>query len=126
MKKTVWLIAFTLLCGLSANTYAQDKLEFSGNCKYPAKPAIVNGNTATEAEMIASKKDLDAYVAGAQEFLGCLDKEESVAVKPDSTDDQKKVFKAMVDSAYNAAVDDMNASAELFNAALRAFKGRSK
>ncbi len=119
-------MAFTLVCGFSANSYAQDKLEFSGNCNYPTKPEIVNGNSATEAEMIASQKEMKDYLALSNEFLTCLDKEEGLVVKPDATKDQKKGFKALVDSAHNAAVDDMNAIAELFNAALRAYKGKNQ
>lgn len=126
MKKTVWLIAFTLACGISTNSYAQDKLEFSGNCVYPTKPQIVNGSSATEAEMIASQKEMKDFLALSNEFLTCLDKEAGLMVKPGATDDQKKQFKAMVDSAHNAAVDEMNAVAELFNSALRAYKGKNQ
>ncbi len=126
MKRTVWLIAFILVCGFSANSYAQDKLEFSGNCTYPTKPEIVNGNTATEAEMIASQKEMKDFLALSNEFLACLDKEENIVVKPNTTQDQKKAFKSLVNSAHNAAVDDMNAVAELFNSALRAYKGKNQ
>ena len=125
MKKTVWSIAFTVVCGISANAYAQDKLEFSGDCVYPTKPVIVNGNTATEAEMIKSQQEMKAYLVLGNEFLTCLDKEEGLA-KADATSDQKKEFKARIDSTHNAAVDDMNAIAELFNAALRAYKGKNQ
>jgi len=126
MKKTVWMVAFTLVCGFSANTFAQDKIEFSGACVYPTKPTIVNGNTATEAEMIKSQQDMKAYLALGNEFLGCLDKEATVQVKADTPKEQADEFKARIDATHNAAVDDMNAIAELFNAALRAFKGKSQ
>jgi len=125
MNKTVRLIAITLVCGFSVSTFAQDKLEFSGNCVYPTKPTIVNGNTATEAEMIKSQQDMKAYLALGNEFLTCLDMEAGLT-KADATDDQKKEFKARVDATHNAAVDDMNAIAELFNAALRAYKGKNQ
>lgn len=125
MNKTVWSIAFTVVCGISANAYAQDKLEFSGDCVYPTKPEIVNGNTATEAEMIKSQQEMKSYLALGNEFLTCLDKEEGL-VKADATSDQKTEFKARIDSTHNAAVDDMNAIAELFNAALRAYKGKNQ
>ncbi len=126
MKKTVWLIAFTLVCGFSANSYAQDKIEFSGACVYPTKPTIVNGNTATEAEMIKSQQDMKAYLALGNDFLGCLDKEATTQIKADTPKEQADEFKARIDATHNAAVDDMNAIAELFNAALRAFKGKSQ
>ena len=124
MKKTVWMIAFTLVCGFSANSYAQDKIEFSGACVYPTKPTIVNGNTATEAEMIKSQQDMKAYLALGNDFLGCLDKEATTQIKADTPKEQADEFKARIDATHNAAVDDMNAIAELFNAALRAFKGK--
>jgi hypothetical protein len=120
------LIAFTLVCGFSVNSYAQDKIEFSGACVYPTKPTIVNGNTATEAEMIKSQQDMKAYLALGNEFLTCLDKEATTQIKADTPKEQADEFKARIDATHNAAVDDMNAIAELFNAALRAFKGKNQ
>jgi len=125
MNKTVGVLALTLACGFSMNTYAQDKIEFSGNCSYPAKPQIVNGSKASEAEMITSQKEMKDYLALGNTFLECLDKEMGL-VKPDAPKEQADEFKARIDATHNAAVDDMNQIAELFNAALRAYKGKNK
>ena len=125
MKKTVWSIAITLACGFSANSFAQDKLEFSGRCTFPSKPEIVNGNTATEAEMIESQKKMKEYLALGNEFLTCLDGESS-QITAETPKEQADEFKERIDATHNAVVDDMNAIADLFNAALRAFKGKNK
>lgn len=125
MKKTVWSIAIMLACGFSASSFAQDKLEFTGKCVLPTKPVIVNGNTATEAEMIDSQKKMKEYLALGNEFLTCLDGESS-QITAATPKEQADEFKARIDASHNAVVDDMNAIADLFNAALRAFKGKAK
>lgn len=125
MKRFVLSIAITLACGFSASSFAQDKLEFSGKCVYPQKPVIVNGSTATEAEMIKSQQDMKAYLALGNEFLTCLDGE-SGQITAETPKEQADEFKARIDATHNAVVDDMNAIADLFNQALRAYKGKNQ
>lgn len=124
MKKIVWSIA-VLACGFSAGSFAQDKLEFSGKCTLPTKPEIVNGASASEAEMIDSQKKMKEYLALGNEFLTCLDGESS-QITAATPKEEADAFKAKIDTTHNAVVDDMNAVAELFNAALRAYKSKNQ
>jgi hypothetical protein len=125
MKKSVWIILLLVAQLFIFNVMAQDKLEFSGNCVYPDKPAGVDGSTATEAQMLAFQKDMKDYLAKGNDFLSCLDKEESMASK-DASADQLEEFKARVTLSYNAVVDEMNAIADQFNTALKNYKNQKK
>jgi hypothetical protein len=125
MKKTACMIIFLLAQVFTLNVIAQDKLEFSGDCLYPDRPAGADGSTATEAQMIAFQKDMKDYLAKGNDFLTCLDKEEGMMNKKASAA-QKEEFKAQITLTYNAVVDEMNSIADQFNTALRAFKSQNK
>ena len=125
MKKAVWIILTLVTQVIIIPAYAQEKLEFSGDCTYPEKPVGVDGSTATEAQMITFQKDTKEFQAKGKIFLECLDKEEGqISSRADA--EQKEEFKAKVTQSYNAVVDEMNVSAEQFNAALKAYKSQSK
>jgi hypothetical protein len=123
MKKTVCMIVFLLAQAITYNVMAQDKLEFSGNCTYPDRPSGTDGSAATEAQMIAFQKDMKDYLAKGNDFLSCLDKEEGMMSKK-ATGEQKEEFKAQITMTYNAVVDEMNAIADQFNTALKAYKNK--
>jgi hypothetical protein len=97
-------------------------------CIYPKAPGSApNGSTATEAEMIAGMSAFKKYDGEVTAYLSCLDLEAKtrmteVADKPD----QIKQIKAMSDKKHNAAIDELQAHAEEFNAQLRAYKNKSK
>lgn len=50
-------------------------LAFSGTafaaCDVPADPTIPTGASASGADMLKAKKDVEAYVAAAEEYMGC-------------------------------------------------------
>lgn len=120
MNKSSIITALILALCISSTAMAQSETtELSGKCVYPDKPTIVNGRTATEAEMLASQKEMKAYLALGEAFLECLDKHENVEGATDE-------LKARVVQIHNAVVDDMHAVAELFNAAIRAYNGKNK
>jgi hypothetical protein len=58
-------IALVMLAGLA----------FSGSafaaCEVPADPEIPSGAAASGADMLKAKKAVEAYVAAAQEYMGC-------------------------------------------------------
>lgn len=58
-------IALVLLAGLafSGSTYAA--------CDAPADPEIPSGAAASGADMLKAKKAVEAYVAAAEEYMGC-------------------------------------------------------
>jgi hypothetical protein len=131
MKKTVWMSAAILAFGISINATAQSEqttqTDLIGNCSYPDRPTIADGNTATEAEMIESQKGMKDYLAKGNEFLACIDQEEAaLTANTDITPELAAENKARLTQTYNAVVDDMNAVAESFNTSLRAFKSKAQ
>lgn len=89
-------------------------------CKYPERPTIPNGRKSTEAEMIAAQKTMKAFLAKGDQYIECLKKIEKSWGKEKSEE-----HAAVAIIFHNKIVDDMNAVAELFNSAVRAFKGKN-
>ncbi len=121
MKKVVWIVLLGMAPCLAFNVSAQDRLEFKGNCVYPDQPQGVDGSTATEAEMLNFQREMKDYLAEGNAFLECLDQEEA-NVSDNADQEQLQEFKARITQTYNAVVDEMNAIADQFNTALRAYK----
>ena len=125
MKKSAWIILVLAAQFVAFNVFAQEKLEFSGNCSYPDKPAGVDGSTATEAQMLKFQKNMKDYLAKGNTFLECIDKEEGKMNTNVSAEEQEE-FKARITQTYNAVVDEMNAIADEFNTALRGYKNQNQ
>lgn len=125
MKNTLRTILFLVSVSLLNVAFAQDALEFPGSCTYPDKPAGVDGSSASEAEMIGFQKNMKDYLAKGNDFLACLEKEES-KIPSSSSSEQKEEFKAKITQTYNMVVDEMNSIADQFNTALRAYKSQNR
>lgn len=98
--------------------------ELIEKCKYPARLTIPNGRKSTESEMIAAQKKMKAFLAEGDQYIECLQNLEEKWGKEKSDEDFKQ-HKAVIVIFHNKIVDDMNAVAELFNSAVRAFKGKN-
>lgn len=73
-------------------------------CERPAAPgSIPDGNTASKEEMLAAKKEVDAFKISVEEYLAC---EKSTAKK-------------------DAAGAELVKVADRFNAQVKAFKAKS-
>ncbi len=83
-------------------------------CEAPDTPAVPDGGSASQAEMVDGQKAVKSYMTAANDYLACLDE----AIK----DAVRKSEKAEMNRAYNRAVDQMNEIADAFNRALRDFK----
>ncbi|MGH8246242.1 MAG: hypothetical protein ACREUU_07395 [Gammaproteobacteria bacterium] len=93
--------------------------ELAAKCAAPGRPEIPNGRTATEEEMLSAQKALKSYLADGDTYIGCVDAlEQSLGEEP--TDEQRSVVLIF----HNRMVDEMQATADLFNQAVRAFKGK--
>lgn len=122
MKKFMCVTALVLTYGISSIALAEgDRTELRGDCDYPDKPAVVDGSTASEAEMISSQTALKDYLALGNEFLACLEKEEG-----ELTEEAAEELKEGINQTYNAVVDEMNAAAEEFNTALGAYRQQNQ
>ena len=123
MKFTSFLLCLVLSMTLPMTTFAQDSAsgEVAGKCKYPKQPEIPNGRTATEAELVEAQGRMKAYLADGDEYIACIARVEE-SWGETASDEQK----AIIVLFNNKVVDDMQAVADLFNSAVRAYKGKNQ
>ena len=88
------------------------------NCTKPAYPAVPNGATSTEAQMLEGQATVKDYIAKSNDYLACLTEAEKNA--GEETVDQKE---DRVD-AYNTAVDEQQKLADRFNEEIRKWKAQ--
>jgi len=121
MKFTTLLLTFALSFSLPLASFSDDSAsgQISGKCKYPRQPEIPNGRTASEADLIAAQKSMKAYLAEGNDYIACITKIEK-SWGEDESDEQR----AIIVLFNNKVVDDMQAVADLFNSAVRAYKGK--
>jgi len=101
----------------------------SADCPYPAAPAkLPDGATATLEEMLAGKKEVDAYQKAINDYTACIDKELDDAIakggdklKPEQKADMQKIEA----QKHNAAIDQLQALADRFNEQIKVFKAKS-
>jgi hypothetical protein len=129
--RTKILIFISTLC-LISSAFAEDKMteeqkaamqarakEVNASCDYPEKPTIPEGRNSTEEEMLQAQSRMKAFIADGNDYIACLDKLE--ASWGEDADDNDH---ALIVVLHNKAVDDMQSVADLFNTAVRAFKGK--
>ena len=115
MNKLVLLrIAAISLFALSFSVHAE--------CAFPKAPAsIPDGKTASEPEMLAAMNAFKAYNEEVTAFGGCLDEETKDKAAGTA---QLMQLKTMKTKKLNAAVEELQAKAKLFNEQVRVFKTR--
>jgi opacity protein-like surface antigen len=100
------------------------------DCTYPQAPAhLPDGNTATLAEMLAAQKVVSSYNQEMTAYLSCIQLERDSRVAQAGaqlTKQQKQELEAIEIQKHNAAVDQLHAVADQFNAQVRIFKARDK
>ncbi|HEY8538784.1 MAG TPA: hypothetical protein VIL28_07945 [Steroidobacteraceae bacterium] len=115
MKKSVVLrciAAFAFACAASAQA----------DCVFPKAPATIpDGKTATEEEMLAAMNAFKAYNEAVNEYGKCLDEETKSKAAGTA---QLMQLKQMQAKKLNAAMDELQAKAKLFNEQVRIFKSR--
>ena len=91
-------------------------------CAFPKAPATIpDGKTASEPEMVAAMQAFKAYNEEVNAFGACL--EEETKSKAAGTA-QLMQLKTMQTKKHNAAIDELQAKAKLFNEQVRVFKAR--
>ena len=100
------------------------------DCTYPAAPTpIPDGNSATLAQMLSTQKAVQAYNEQMNAYLSCiqLERDSRVAQVGDKlTKQQKQELEAIEVQKHNAAVDQLHAVADQFNAQVKIFKAKGK
>lgn len=91
-------------------------------CTFPKAPATIpDGKTASEPEMVAAMQAFKAYNDEVNAFGACL--EEETKSKAAGTA-QLMQLKTMQAKKHNAAIDELQAKAKLFNEQVRIFKNK--
>jgi len=107
------LSVFILGCLAAAPVFA---------CDYPnSKPEIPDGKTSTSDQMVQAQAAVKDYVSKMQAYIDCVDQTQPPAAGTLSEEEQKAQEKVQIEK-HNAAVDEMQALADRYNAEVRAFK----
>lgn len=92
-------------------------------CDYPERPSIPDGNTASKEELLAAKEAVNAYLAGVDVYLMCIEDAEKAAVaeldSPSPDDLQRR--DEMLGKKFDAANDEKALVGEEFNQQVRAY-----
>ena len=92
-------------------------------CTYPKPPALIpDGKTASEAEMLDAMRAFKAYNDEVTSFGTCLDEE--TRSKAAGTV-QLMQLKTLQMKKHNAAVEELQSKARLFNEQVRVYKARA-
>ena len=87
------------------------------DCAFPKPPAsIPDGKTASQEEMVGAMAAFKVYNDEVTAFGACIEQETKGA--------SSMQIKAMQTKKINAAVDELQAKAKLFNEQVRIFKAR--
>jgi len=109
------------------NTVTTAATELKTKCNnYPKQPNVPNGMKATMDEMVASQKAIKTYQAEAQNYRSCVDGVVAAWDTQGSADEELVKKKGVAVEFHNRSVQDEEEVANLFNTAIRAYKGKSQ
>lgn len=125
MKLSALCSACLLIFGIVSAQSALAQVEAASTevietCPLPEKPSIPNGLKASEEEMLEAQQGIKDYIAQGDVVLACLDGLRT-SWGETATEEQLQINELF----YNKMVDEMQAVGELFNSAVRAYKGRN-
>ena len=126
MKLAALYLSCSLILGIAPVQVALAQADAASTevietCPMPERPSIPNGLKSNEEEMIEAQKGIKDYIAKGEAVLVCLDGlRESWGETV--TEEQSQINMLF----YNKMVDEMTSTGELFNSAVRAYKGRNQ
>lgn len=114
-SRSMQLCKFSIvLCAVLAAPLAS--AEVATQCQRPIRPAIPDGASASETQLVTARGKLEGYLEKANKYLTCLRRfEEELGAAVTEVDGHELVGK------YNAMVDEMYLAGDEFNIALRRF-----
>ncbi len=122
---TLWLpfilvigIAFMQTTLVRADSASTEVIE---TCPMPEKPSIPNGLKSSEEEMLTAQRSIKDYITSGEAVLTCLDGLKQ-SWGETATEEQLQINNLF----HNKMVDEMQSIGELFNSAVRAYKGRNQ
>ena len=126
MKLAALYLSCSLILGIAPVQVALAQADSASTevietCPMPERPSIPNGLKSSEEEMIEAQKGIKDYITKGDAVLACLDGlRESWGET--ATEEQLQINMLF----YNKMVDEMTSTGELFNSAVRAYKGRNQ
>ena len=125
MKLSALCSACLLIFGIASVQVALAQAESASTevietCPLPEKPSIPNGLKASEEEMLKAQRGIKDYIAKGEAVLACLD-DLRQGWGETASEEQLQIN----DLFHDKMVDEMQAVGELFNSAVRAYKGRN-
>lgn len=102
---------------------ASFSLAAHADCTFPKSPAAIpDGKTASEADMLEAMKAFKSYNEEVSAFGSCLDQETKTKAAGTA---QLMQLKTLQMKKHNAAVEELQSKAKLFNEQVRLFKSRA-
>ena len=99
------------------------------DCPYPQAPTkLPDGATASMQDMIDGQNAVKGYDKAINDYIACIDKEldDSIAkAGKDLKPEQKKHMQELEAQKHNAAIDELQSVATLFNEQVKVFKART-
>jgi hypothetical protein len=97
-------------------------------CEYPDRPHIPDGATATKEELLASKAEVQSYLAAVDEYLRCVEADERAKLDAlDNPDpDVVKEHDEALSKKFDAANEEKALVGEQFNQQVRAYNKRAQ
>ena len=125
MKSASLYLSCSLIFGIVSIQVAPAQAESASTevietCPMPERPSIPNGMKSSEDEMIEAQKGIKDYIGKGEAVLACLDGLRD-SWGETATEEQLQINILF----YNKMVDEMSSTGELFNSAVRAYKGRN-
>ncbi len=97
-------------------------------CDYPKRPTIPDGSSASRDELMLAKEDVNKYIAGVDEYLTCIETDETAAVDALEDPDPAELKRRdeVLEKKFDAANDEKALVGEQFNLQVRAYNDARK
>jgi hypothetical protein len=97
-------------------------------CDYPQRPTIPDGSIASKDELMLAKEDVNTYLAGVDEYLTCIEADETAAVAAldDPNSAELKRRDQVLEKKFDAANDEKELVGEQFDLQVRAYNAARK
>jgi hypothetical protein len=113
--KSIRVVTLATIASLACSTAFAE-------CAFPKAPATIpDGKLASETEMIEAMRQFKAYNDEVAAFGTCLEEETRAKANGSA---QLMQLKTLQMKKHNAAVDELQSKAKLFNEQVRIFKAR--
>ena len=97
-------------------------------CDYPERPTIPDGSSASKDELLLAKEDVNTYMAGVDEYLTCIETDETAAVAALDDPDPAELKRRdqVLEKKFDAANSEKELVGEQFNLQVRAYNAARK